>query len=163
MSFRATHTTILSIRGVTIPIDLVSSAMDSIRPSVVLFKTVTIPTSDPKSEFLCQSSHIAQNLQKPLNTSYAWDISHALATTYHPYCQSPSALTEYLKQKLHHQRAKCLGCSPTAQVEQSVQLECNKQLAKIEAWVLRYCRNVRPTWVKFNSKDTKESEWCSRF
>ena len=29
--------------------------------------------------------------------------------------------------------------------------------------VLRYCRNVRPTWVKFNSKDTKESEWCSRF
>ena len=24
--------------------------------------------------------------------------------------------------------------------------------------MLRYCRNVRPTWVKFNSKDTKESE-----
>ena len=24
--------------------------------------------------------------------------------------------------------------------------------------LLRYCRNVRPTWVKFNSKDTKESE-----
>ena len=24
-------------------------------------------------------------------------------------------------------------------------------------WVLRYCRNVRPTWVKFDSKDTKES------
>ena len=29
--------------------------------------------------------------------------------------------------------------------------------------LLRYCRNVRPTWVKFNSKDTKESEWYSRF
>ena len=29
--------------------------------------------------------------------------------------------------------------------------------------MLRYCRNIRPTWVKFNSKDTKESEWCSRF
>ena len=25
--------------------------------------------------------------------------------------------------------------------------------------VLRYCRNVRLTWVKFDSKDTKESEW----
>ena len=24
--------------------------------------------------------------------------------------------------------------------------------------MLRYCRNVRLTWVKFNSKDTKESE-----
>ena len=23
--------------------------------------------------------------------------------------------------------------------------------------LLRYCRNVHPTWVKFNSKDTKES------
>ena len=53
---RATHTMILSIRGVTIPIYLVSSAMDSIRWFVVLFKSVTIPTSDPKSEFLCQSS-----------------------------------------------------------------------------------------------------------
>ena len=31
------------------------------------------------------------------------------------------------------------------------------------ASLLHYCRNVRPTWVKFNSKDTKESEWCSRF
>ena len=29
--------------------------------------------------------------------------------------------------------------------------------------LLRYCRNVHPTWVRFNSKDTKESEWCSRF
>ena len=24
-------------------------------------------------------------------------------------------------------------------------------------YLLRYCRNVRPTWVKFDSKDTKES------
>ena len=52
----ATHTTILSTRGVQIPIDLVSSATDSIRQHVVLFKHVPIPTSDPKSEFLCQSS-----------------------------------------------------------------------------------------------------------
>ena len=56
INLRATHTTILSIRGVMIPIDLVSSAADSIRRCVVLFKLVTIPTSDPKSEFLCQSS-----------------------------------------------------------------------------------------------------------
>ena len=36
-------------------------------------------------------------------------------------------------------------------------------LVMVSSQVLRYCRNVRPTWVKFNSKDTKESEWCSRF
>ena len=63
----ATITTILSIRGAQIPIDLVSSATDSNRQSVVLFKPVPIPTSDPKSEFLCQSSYLAQNLQTPLN------------------------------------------------------------------------------------------------
>ena len=56
INLRATHTTILSTRGVTIPINLVSSATDSIRRRVVLFKLVTIPTSDPKSEFLCQLS-----------------------------------------------------------------------------------------------------------
>ena len=59
----ATTTTILSIRGVMIPIDLVSSATDSIKRRVGLFKSVPIPTSDPKSEFLCQSSLVVQNLQ----------------------------------------------------------------------------------------------------
>ena len=62
----ATHTTIHSIRGVTIPIYLVSSATDSIRRCIVLFKPVPVLTSDPKSEFLCQSSlEVAQNLQTP--------------------------------------------------------------------------------------------------
>ena len=56
INLRATTTMILSIRGVTISIDLVSSATDSIRQRVVLFKPVNIPTSDPKSEFLCQLS-----------------------------------------------------------------------------------------------------------
>ena len=62
---RATNTTILSIRGVQIPIYLVSSAMDSIRRSIVLFKLMSIPTSDLKSEFLCQLSIIVQNRQTP--------------------------------------------------------------------------------------------------
>ena len=66
INLRAMHTTILSIRGVTIPIYLVSSATDSIRSRVVLFKTVTIPTSDPKSEFLCQlSSSCAEPTDSP--------------------------------------------------------------------------------------------------
>ena len=121
----ATSTTILSIWGVTIPINLVSSATDSIRQSVVLFKPVTVPTLDPKSEFLCQLSLIAQNLQTPWTTLYAWDISHTLITTYHPYCHSPSALTEYLKQKLCTQHAKHLGHSLPAQVEPNVPLEHN--------------------------------------
>ena len=63
----ATHTTIPSTRGVEIPISLVSSATDSIWRYAVVFKPVTIPTSDLKSEFLCQLSLIAQNLQIPLN------------------------------------------------------------------------------------------------
>ena len=67
INLRATATTILRIRGVQIPIDLVSSATDSYRQSVVLFKLMSVPTSDPKSEFLCQSSYIVQNIQIPLN------------------------------------------------------------------------------------------------
>ena len=88
INLRAMHTMILSIRGVTIPIYLVSRATDSIRRRVVLFKPVPVPASDPKSEFLCQSSLSCAEPSDPLNTSYAWDISHALVTTYHPYCHS---------------------------------------------------------------------------
>ena len=44
---------------------------------------------------------------------------------YHPYCHSPSALTEYLKQKLRAQWAKRLGRSLPAQVESNVQLKHN--------------------------------------
>ena len=63
--------------------------------------------------------------RSPLNTSYAWDISHALATLYHPYAQSPSALTEYLKRKLQAQRAKRRSRSHQAQVEPDAPLERN--------------------------------------
>ena len=68
---------------------------------------------------------VVQNLQTPWTTLYAWDISHAFANTYHPYCHSPSALTEYLKAKLRAQHAKCLSRSLPAQVEQNVPLERN--------------------------------------
>ena len=37
-----------------------------------------------------------------------------------------------------------------------------KVMTYIRIHVLRYCRNVRPTWVKFDSKDTKESGSGSR-
>ena len=63
--------------------------------------------------------------RSPLNTSYAWDISHALTTLYHPYTHEPLALTEYLKRKLQVQRAKRRSHSHPAQVEQNVPLEHN--------------------------------------
>ena len=77
----ATHTMILSIRGVQIPIDLVSSTMDSFRRRIVLFKSVQIVTSDLKSEFLCQSSPFAQKPQTPLN--------HLVCLGYLPRPQTP--------------------------------------------------------------------------
>ena len=123
----ATTTTILSTRGVTIPIGLVSSAMDSIRRHGVLFKPVPILTSDLKSEFLWQSSlSCTEPTDPPETTSYAWDISHTLTTMYHPYCHSPGALTEYLKDKLCCQWAKRLSHSLPAQVEPNVLLGHNK-------------------------------------
>ena len=62
----ATITTILRIRGVQIPIDLVSSATDSYRRSVVLFKPMLAPTSDLKSEFLYQLSLLSTIFRPPL-------------------------------------------------------------------------------------------------
>ena len=59
----ATTTMIHRIGGAQIPIDLVSSATDSYRRSIVLFKLLSVPTSDPKSEFLYQSSSTVRNLQ----------------------------------------------------------------------------------------------------
>ena len=62
-------------------------------------------------------------------------------TTYHPYAQSPSALTKYLKQKLHLQRAKCLSHSHSTQVEQDIPLERNMA---VHGWVyLSICRRLR--------------------
>ena len=102
---------------------------------------------------------VAQNLQTPLNTSYTWEISHALITTYHPYCHSPSALTEYLKHKLHLQRAKRLGRSPSAQVEQNVPLERNiNSDFTLAATTTEYIdrrgeRNIPKRYLK-------EADWC---
>ena len=128
INLRATHTMIPSTRGVEIHISLVSSATDSIWQCVVVFKTVTVPTSDLKSEFLCQSSSsCAEPTDSPRTTLYAWEISHTLITTYHPYSHSPSALTKYLKYKLRLQRAKRLGRSLPTQVKSSIQLECNRK------------------------------------
>ena len=61
--------------NITIPIYLVSSTTDSIRWLVVLFKSVTIPTSDPKSEFLCQSSLSCAEPTDPLNSPRTPGIS----------------------------------------------------------------------------------------
>ena len=70
-------------------------------------------------------SKLRRTYRPPETTLYAWDISHALATTYHLYCQSPGALTEYLKDKLCHQRAKRLSHSLPAQVKPNVLLRRN--------------------------------------
>ena len=90
---------------------------------------------------------------------YAWDISHALITTYHPYCHSPGALTEYLKQKLRLQQAKRLSRSPSAQVEPDVQLEhnINSDFA-LATTTLDYLerrgeRNVPKIYLK-------DADWC---
>ena len=81
---------------------------------------------DLRSEFSCQSSLEVQNIQiPPLNTSYAWDISHTLAALYHPYAHKPAALTEYPKRKLQVQRAKHQSCSHPAHVEWNVPLGRN--------------------------------------
>ena len=45
---------------------------------------------------------------------------------------------------LHRNNVRCPG-------------QNSKMIVVGDGDVLRYCRNVRPTWVRFDSKDTKES------
>ena len=90
---------------------------------------------------------------------YAWDISHALVTTYHPYCHSLSALTEYLKQKLHLQRAKRLGCSLPAQVKPNVQPEHNiNSDFTLATTTLDYLE--RRGECNVPKRYLKEADWC---
>ena len=78
---------------------------------------------------------------------------------YHPYTHEPSALTEYLKQKLHLQRAKHLSRSHLAQVKQSVPLKRNiNSDFTLAATTLDYLeqrgeRNVPKRYLK-------EADWC---
>ena len=78
---------------------------------------------------------------------------------YHPYCQSLSALTEYLKQKLCSQRAKRLGCSLHTQVELDIQLERNiNSDFTLATTTLDYLerrgeRNVPKRYLK-------DADWC---
>ena len=78
---------------------------------------------------------------------------------YHPYSHNPSALTEYLKQKLRLQRAKQLGRSLPAQVEPSVQPERNiNSDFTLATTTLNYLerrgeRNVPKRYLK-------DADWC---
>ena len=80
-------------------------------------------------------------------------------TTYHPYALSPSALTEYLKQKLRSQHAKQLSHSLSTQVEQNVPLERNiNSDFTLAATTLDYLdqrgeHNVPKRYLK-------EADWC---
>ena len=65
INLQATTTTILSIRGVTIPIVLVSSATDSIWRSVVLFKPVLYHPQTLSLSSCVNRVLVAQNLQTP--------------------------------------------------------------------------------------------------
>ena len=110
INLQATTTTILSTGGVTIPINLVSSAMDSIRQCIVLFKAVVIPTSDPKSEFLCQSSVYCAEPTDPLN--------HLVRLGYLPH-PHPSHITLMLRIRVLLQsisNRSCVSNKPNALV-----------------------------------------------
>ena len=104
-------------------------------------------------------SLLCRTCRPPQTTSYTWDISHALANTYHLYCHSPSALTKYLKAKLHSQCAKCLSRSLPAQVKQNVPLKCNiNSDFTLAATTLKYLdqrgeRNIPKRYLK-------EADWC---
>ena len=104
-------------------------------------------------------SHCAEPADPPESTSYAWDISHTPATTHHLYCHSPGALTEYLKQKLHHQRAKRLSCSLPTQVKQNIPLKRNiNSDFTLAATIVQYLDQRGE--CNLLKRYLKEADWC---
>ena len=82
---------------------------------------------------------------------------------YHPYCHSPSALTEYLKQKLCAQRAKRLGRSLPTQVESNVQPKRNTMwhsLIICVAIVVHSIEALQPLWARTLSKPLNTGRCC---
>ena len=95
----------------------------------------------------------------PEFTSYAWEISHALATTYHLYCHSPGTLTEYLKEKLHRQQAKWLSRSLPTQVKLNVPLRRNiNSDFTLAATSIEYLE--RRGECNVPKRYLKDSDWC---
>ena len=102
---------------------------------------------------------VAQNLQTPLKhlvrLGYLPRPRHHVSSL----LSQPSGLTEYLKQKLRHQRAKRLGRSLPAQVEQNVPLECHiNSVFTLAATTLDYLkrrgeRNIPKRYLK-------GADWC---
>ena len=74
-------------------------------------------------------------------------------TTYHPYAQSPSALTEYLKHKLRLQHAKRLSCSHPAQLECNINSDFTLGATTLDYLERRGECNVPKRYLK-------EVDWC---
>ena len=78
---------------------------------------------------------------------------------YHPYSHSLSALTEYLKQKLRSQCAKCLSHSLPAQVKQDIPLERNiNSDFTLAATTLEYLDQRGECNIP--KRYLKEADWC---
>ena len=75
INLRATTTTSLSTRGVTIPINLVISITGLFTVYCSSIKPVPLVYSDLKSEFLCQSSQCCQRTYRPPESPHMPGIS----------------------------------------------------------------------------------------
>ena len=86
-------------------------------------------------------------------------------------CQSPAQKAATDKDKAAQDQESVMkaqkNChTAVAQVTQLKDTICQEDKAYpiiASERMLRYSRNVHPTWVKFESNNTKESEWSERF
>ena len=124
LSPAATITTTSGIGGVQIQITLVSSTTGLFMLKCSSIWTVQIVDLDFRSEFLCQSSNLSQNLQIPLNHLVCLGYLPCPCNPVSPIC--PQTQCSYrVPQKLHKQRAKHQSHSHSTQVKQNVQPEHN--------------------------------------
>ena len=121
-------------------------------------------------EYLCayqQTPQIGGMVHRNAHTPQWWaaDPTHT-----HPLVTMSSKIAQALPLTIwqdHQQHPKYNGPlnAPTHQFKHSTTLFTHRHTNLAQPiqqnstqYLLRYCRNVHPMWVKFNSKDTKESK-----
>ena len=115
--------------------------------------TISQTTVEPMSSQ--EKTQIVEELEEECFT-----ISTRLAQEAHQYQQEVEIPEEYQRHSKVFSEEESHQFPPSRPWDHAIEL---KEGVPEAINLLRYCRNVRPTWVKFNSKDTKESEWWSRF
>ena len=109
-----------------------------------------------KTAFTCQYSHFQFHIMPFGLTNAPATFQRMMNNILHDYIDRTAMA--YLDDMSIFSKSEEDHIEPILEIARELQKHSLILNEKKCTWVLRYCRNVHPTWVKFDSKDTKESD-----